>query len=277
MTNPLSETYFVESEDKTKLLMRHWDVESPKAVMALVHGLGEHSGRYDSLAPDLVAEGIAVIALDLRGHGQSEGKRGVSTEYARLHEDVDALLAEVQTHYPDRAIILYGHSLGGGLVMDYALKSSPAVKAMIASAPFIGLPKTPPAIIGIIAKAIRKISNQATMKQPLTGEKISSIPAEQSRYESDLLNHGQISFGLAVDAVEAGERVEAGAAQWFLPLLLMHARGDQLTAFEKSEAFATRAANVTFKAYDNSEHEMHHDVVRQDVVSEMLTFIKANI
>lgn len=272
-----SETYFVESVDSTKLLMRHWAVTKPKAVMALVHGLGEHSGRYESLTPDLVAADIAVIALDLRGHGQSDGKRGVSTEYARLHEDVDALLAEVQKHYPDTPTLLYGHSLGGGLVMDYVLTSAPPVKAMIASAPFIGLPKPPPAIIGMIAKTIRKISNQATMKQPLTGDKISSIPAEQTRYENDPLNHGQISFGLAVDAVEAGERIEAAAANWSLPLLLMHARGDQLTAFEKSEVFAKTATNVTFKPYDNSEHEMHHDVVRDAVVSEMLTFIHANI
>ena len=115
------------------------------------------------------------------------------------------------------------------------------------------------------------------MKQPLTGDKISSIPEEQKRYENDLLNHGQISFGLAVDAVEAGERIEASAAHWSLPLLLMHARGDQLTAFEKSETFAKTAANVSFKAYDDCEHEMHHDIVRDDVIAEMIAFINNHI
>lgn len=272
-----SETYFAQSADTTKLLIRHWPVAKPKAVMALVHGLGEHSGRYESLVPDLVADGIAVIALDLRGHGQSDGKRGVSTNYARLHEDVEALLAEVQKHYPNTPTLLYGHSLGGGLVMDYALKSAPAVKAMIASAPFIGLPKPPPAIVGMIAKAIRKLSPQATMKQPLTGDKISTIPEEQKAYENDPLNHGQISFGLAVDAVEAGERIAAGAARWSKPLLLMHAKGDQLTSFEHSEAFAAAAGQVKFCAYDNCEHEMHHDTVRDEVIAEMIAFINTHI
>ena len=273
----MSKTYTVESADGTKLLIRHWAAETPKVVMALVHGLGEHSGRYESLAPSLVDAGIAVIAVDLRGHGQSEGKRGVSASYDLLHGDVDALLSEASSHYPDVSKILYGHSLGGGLVMDYALTHDPDVNAMIASAPFIGLPKPPPAIVGMIAKAIRKLSSQATMKQPLTGDKISTLPEEQIRYENDPLNHGQISFGLAVDAVEAGQRIATGAAQWSKPLLLMHAKGDQLTSFEHSAAFAEAAQNVTFCAYENCEHEMHHDTVREEAIAEMIAFINHHI
>lgn len=272
----MSETYQIISADGTALLIRHWPAKSAKAVMALVHGLGEHSGRYESLAPDLVEADIAVIALDLRGHGQSEGKRGVCTAYQLLHEDVTALLTEARAQYPNLPLILYGHSLGGGLVMDYTLQKTPHVTAIIASAPFIGLPSPPPAIVGWIAKIMRKFFPQATLKQPLTGDKISSIPEEQAAYESDPLNHGQISFGLAVDAVEAGARIADHAKNWTKPLLLFHAKGDQLTSFEHSEAFAKEAVNVTFCAYENSEHEMHHDVVREDVLSRMISFIKSH-
>ncbi len=274
----MSDIYFVESQaDDAKLLIRHWPVSQPKAVMSLVHGLGEHSGRYESLVPSLNAEGIAVVGIDLRGHGQSDGKRGVSTDYALLHGDVKTLLDETKKLYAQTPHILYGHSLGGGLVMDYVLSTPTDMKAMIASAPFIGLPKPPPAIIGFIAEIIRKLAPQATMKQSLTGDKISSIPEEQARYESDSLNHGQISFGLAVDAVNAGKRIADKANDWSYPLLLMHAKGDQLTSFAHSETFAAKAHNVTFRAYENCEHEMHHDILRDDVVAQIISFIHAQI
>lgn len=272
-----SETFTVKnSMDDTELLIRHWACESPEAVVSLVHGLGEHSGRYESFAPDLVKANIAVVAVDLRGHGKSGGKRGVCTDYGLLHGDVESLLNEARRLHPDVPHLIYGHSLGGGLVMDYGRNAASDIKAMIASAPFIGLPKPPPAIIGMIAKIIRRINPQGTMSQPLSGEKISTLPEEQERYLSDPLNHNHMSFGLAVDAVEAGQRVADAVGEWRLPLLMLHAKGDQLTDFGASETFAKVAKNVTFKAYENSEHEMHHDTPRDDVVREMIAFVKSH-
>jgi len=113
---------------------------------------------------------------------------------------------------------------------------------------------------------MRRLNPQGTISQPLTGEKISTLPEEQARYLNDPLNHNHISFGLAVDAVDAGHRVAASASDWTLPLLLMHAKSDQLTDFTASETFAQSAKKVTFKAFENSEHEMHHDTPRDDVV-----------
>lgn len=265
------------SHDGTQLQLRHWPCDNAKAVLSLVHGLGEHSGRYESFGPDLAEAGIAVVAIDLRGHGQSQGKRGVCNDYALLHSDRETLLGETRRLYPNVPHFLYGHSLGGGLVMDYGRTPAPDIKAMIASAPFIDLPKPPPAIIGFIAKVMRRLAPKATLSQPLTGEKISTIKEEQERYLNDPLNHNHISFGLASDAVAAGQRIANGAQDWTLPILLMHARGDQLTSFKASEAFAAKAKNVTFKAYDNVEHEMHHDTVREDIVREMINYIHSKV
>ena len=269
-----SKTFKIKNPiDQTELLIRHWPCKKPVAVMSLVHGLGEHSGRYESFAPDLVKANIAVVAIDLRGHGQSGGKRGVCTDYALLQSDREALLNQSRALYPETPHIVYGHSLGGGLVMDYGREAAADIRAMIASAPFIDLPKPPPAIVGLIAKIMRRLNPQGTISQPLTGEKISTLPEEQARYLGDPLNHNHISFGLAVDAVEAGKRVAASASDWTLPLLLMHAKGDQLTDFTASETFALSAKNVTFNAFGTSEHEMHHDTPRDDVVRLMIDFI----
>lgn len=265
----------VSKRDNIKLAGRYWPAANAKAVMSLVHGLGEHSGRYESLAPDLAKAGIAVVALDLRGHGQSEGKRGVCTDYSFLHDDLEALLEKSRALYPDLPHILYGHSLGGGLVLDYGFSAADDIKAVITSAPFIGLPKPPPAIIRGIAKVMRKINPQGTMSQALTGEKISTLAEEQERYVKDPLNHSQLGFGLAVDAVEAGERIQTKASEWDRPLLLMHAKGDQLTDYDSSADFSKTAQNVTFKTFENSEHEMHHDTPRDHVLAAMVDFINA--
>lgn len=264
-------------QDNTRLSGRYWPAKNAKAVMSLVHGLGEHSGRYESLAPDLVKAGISVLAVDLRGHGKSDGKRGVCTDYNLLHDDLEALLEKSRSFYPDTPHFLYGHSLGGGLVLDYGFSAADDIKAIITSAPFIGLPKPPPAILRGVAKIMRKLNPQGTMSQPLTGEKISSLSEEQERYVNDPINHSQLGFGLAVDSVEAGERISRKAEQWKRPLLLMHARGDQLTDFSASEHFSQTGQNVTFKAFENSEHEMHHDTPREAVLSAMIDFINANI
>jgi len=192
----------------------------------------------------LVKADIAVMSIDLRGHGQSEGKRGVCTAYDLFHSDLEALLNKTRALYPDVPHILYGHSLGGGLVLDYGFSAAEDIKAIITSAPFIGLPKPPTAIIRSIAKLMRKIKPQGAMSQPLSGDKISTLPDEQAKYENDPLNHNHLGFGLAVDAVEAGERISRKAPQWDKPLLLLHAKGDQLTDFDTSEKFSQIAKNV---------------------------------
>ena len=108
-------------------------------------------------------------------------------------------------------------------------------------------------------------------------DRISTLPKEQKRYENDPLNHSRISFGLAADALQAGERIAAFAPQWDTPLLLMHAKGDQLTSYEASADFAKNAKNVRFRYYENSEHEMHHDTPQNAVTAEIIQFIKSKI
>lgn len=263
--------------DGLKLQGLYWAPSKPVAALSLVHGLGEHSGRYAELAEALGEAGIAVVALDLRGHGNSGGKRGVCTKYKYLHGDLETLLEKTRTLYPELPHFLYGHSLGGGLVLDYGRASAPDIKGIIASAPFIALPIPTPSIIGHIAKIVRRIFPKATLGQPLTGDKISTLPEEQKRYENDPLNHSRISFGLAVDAIEAGERIADFAPKWKVPLLLMHAKDDQLTSYEASAKFAEAAQNTTFRAYENSEHEMHHDTPKEAVINEIITFIKGRL
>jgi len=264
--------------DGTILRGRIWAADTPKAVMSLVHGFGEHCGRYADMAAHLNAQGISVIALDLRGHGRSDGARGYCADYDLLLGDIDALLSRTRADYPALPHSLYGHSMGGGLVLNYRLKSPSAdIGCVIASAPFIAPADRISGVQRILVKCLGKIAPKISLGNKIDGSKISRLPAQQELYLSDPLNHGALGVGLAIGMVEGGEWISENAKNWTTPLLLVHARDDQLTRFESSETFAKTAENCRFIAYENCEHEIHNDTPRADVYAEMTAFIKAQI
>lgn len=266
------------ASDGTSLRGQIWAAENPKAVMSLVHGFGEHSGRYADMAAYLNAKDISVVALDLRGHGRSDGRRGYCPDYAQLLGDVDALLAKSRALYLDMPHILYGHSMGGGVVLNHQLKSKASdLRGVIASAPFIKPAEKIGGAQKAIVKVLGKIAPKMTLGNKIDGSKISRLPEEQEAYLSDPLNHGNLGVGLAIGMVEGGEWILENAATWNRPLLLVHAREDQLTDFAASEAFAAKAQNCTFKAYEDCEHEIHNDCHRADVYKAAADFIESHI
>ena len=266
------------SSDSTILRGQVWEAETPKAVMSLVHGFGEHSGRYADMSTYLNSKDISVVTLDLRGHGKSDGRRGYCPDYSQLLGDVDALLAKSREVYPDLPHMLYGHSMGGGIVLNHQLKSGGAgISAVIASAPFIKPAETVSKPQRTIVRFLGKVAPKMTLGNKIDGSKISRIPAEQETYLSDPLNHGNLGVGLAIGMVEGGEWIMENAANWKPPLLIVHAREDQLTDFSASEAFAAKAPNCTFKAYEDCEHEIHNDCHRDNVYKAASDFIESHL
>jgi len=264
--------------DGTMLRGQIWAAENPKAVMSLVHGFGEHSGRYADMGAYLNSKDISVVTLDLRGHGRSDGKRGYCPDYSQLLGDVDALLAKSRETYPNLPQILYGHSMGGGIVLNHQLKSGGAgISAVIASAPFIKPADTISKPQRAIVKFLGKIAPKMSLGNKIDGSKISRLPAEQDAYLSDPLNHGNLGVGLAIGMVEGGEWILENAQNWNRPLLLVHAREDQLTDFSASQAFAANAQNCTFIAYEDCEHEIHNDCHRTEVYKATSDFIESHI
>jgi len=266
------------ASDGTILRGQIWAAENPKAVMSLVHGFGEHSGRYADMASYLNSKDISVVTLDLRGHGKSDGRRGYCPDYNLLLSDVDALLAKSREIYPDLPHVLYGHSMGGGIVMNHQLKSGGAgINAVIASAPFIQPADTISKPQRAIVRFLGKMAPKMSLGNKIDGSKVSRLPLEQEAYMSDPLNHGNLGVGLAIGMVEGGECILENAQNWTRPLLLVHARQDQLTDFAASEAFAAKAQNCTFKAYEDCEHEIHNDCHRADVYKTASDFIESHL
>ena len=264
--------YKTPSADGTQLAGRHWPKENPKAVMALVHGFGEHSGRYWQMAQHLNANDIAVVAIDLHGHGNTPGPRGGIKNYNDFRADLDTLLAETRRQYPATPLVLYGHSMGGGIVLDYGLRTDNPLPT-IASAPLILLTEPVPKILRFLVKVLAKIYPKGSLKTPIDSTRITNLPEEQAKHGADELRHGTMSYPLAVDIVEIGKDIAADAARWDQPLLLMHSKADQLTSFEASKNFAQAAKQIEFHGFETSQHEMHNDAPRDEIYALMTAFI----
>lgn len=267
-------TYQLISADGTKLHAQHWDAATTHATLALVHGFGEHGARYAPMAAHLTAQGVQVIAIDLRGHGRSDGKRGVVLSYDDFRADLAALLDRArQLHEGVKGpLVLFGHSMGGGIVLDHGLGPAPGVDGIIASAPLVALADPVPGPIALLAKIISKIAPRAAMKQPIDGTKISTLVEEQRKYVDDPLNHGQLGFKTALEMVATGEALTQNASRWALPLIVYHSDQDQLTDFATSRDFAA-TAQAEFRAFTDVEHEMHNDTTRPAVYALISDFI----
>lgn len=252
----------------------HWAADNPAAVMSLIHGFGEHCGRYADMAAHLNAAGISVVAVDLRGHGRTESPRGVCKNYSDMVNDASSLINEAKRLYPDLPHYLFGHSMGGGIVLHMGLNQDDNLAGYLVSAPLIRPAKPIPAPMQFILKLIRRIMPKGTAPNTIPGDQISTVPDEQAKYEADTLNHDRLGFGLAIGMIEAGEKALTQAAQWRKPLRLWHAKGDQLTDFAATESFAAKAENCDFTAFENVEHEMHNDTSREAVYALMADFMK---
>lgn len=264
--------FTTNSADGTALFGRHWPIETPKAVMALVHGFGEHCGRYNDMATYLNGQSIAVVAIDMRGHGKSGGKRGVVKSYDDFRDDLDALLSKARALYPDAPLTLYGHSMGGGIVLDHGSRGLDDLP-IIASAPLIVLADPVPGALRAFAKLMGRLLPKGAIAQPIDGTKISNLSEEQSLYLNDPLNHGKMGFRLAEAMVATGEHLQSAAKNWDRPLLLLHSKADQLTGFDGSDRFAREAKQVEFHPFEVSQHEMHNDTPRAQVYALMSDFI----
>jgi len=254
--------------------------KNPKAVIAIIHGFGEHGGRYEHMAAALKKQNIATLSVDLHGHGKTEGKRGVCYSYHILMSDVDALLGKAKTLYPDVPLFLFGHSMGGGLVLNNVLRRRPeGLAGVIASAPLIKPSDPFPGLQRLALRLIRKTMKNFTADAGLDSAGISTLQAEVDKYNNDPLVHGKMGAGLAVDVMAGGEWLLEYGNVWYetLPLLLYHAKADPLTDFAASEAFASLAPGCEFRAFENVLHEMHNDTSRNNVYAMINTFISTYI
>lgn len=268
-----------KSADGIDLYARGWEPEgAPRAVVCLVHGLGEHVARYENVATALTAEGFVLFGFDQRGHGRSGGPRGHVPSYNQMMDDIDLLLKQAASRYPGLPTFLYGHSMGGNEVLNFSLRRKPEVKGVIATGPFLRLAFQPPAAQVTLARMMNGIFPTFTQKSGLELAALSCDQKVVDAYVADPLVHDKITARLFVELFDSGEWALNRAGEFTLPLLLMHGSADRLTSANATREFARNGGkNISLHIWDGWYHEIHNEADQAEVFKVMLDWLNGRL
>ena len=264
-----------KSEDGIMLAgFREDPVCEAKAVVCLVHGLGEHAGRYQDVMGVLLGAGIAVFALDLRGHGLSEGRRGHTAPRDRVLADLDRLIRQAREAWPALPVWLYGHSLGGNIVLSHRLFGKEPVSGVVATSPWLILANPlPPAQVAFM-RILGKIAPAFTIKNGLDASGLSTVLPVAVDYRNDPLVHSYVSIQTGLDAMEMAQSILNRASEDHGPLLLLHGGADPICSVEGSRKFAEKAGTAcTFREWAGMRHELHHEAIWPEEAQVIASFI----
>lgn len=266
----------IYTNDKVSLYFRDCGPnQDAKAIVCLVHGLGEHSQRYQPMAQFLSDHSYRMLAYDLRGHGKSGGQRGYIPSYDALLDDIAIVLLETVQRYPGKPVFLYGHSLGGGLVINYALRRRPKLAGVIATGPALRLGFEPPAVKVVLGKLMNQIYPAFSQASGLDVQALARDPEVVRRYQNDPLVHDKVSARLFMGFYQAGLWAIKHADEFPLPLLLMHGSLDRLTSPQASQDFAARVGDqCTLKIWDGFYHEIHNEPEQAQVFQYLLGWME---
>ncbi len=237
----------VRTRDGIDLVLRHWPAEGPaRGTLLIVHGLGEHIGRYAPVAAHLTARGWAVSGYDQRGHGASPGKRGALCTADDLPDDLSRVIAAVRLASPMRPFVLLGHSMGGLVAAQFVAEGRGAIDALVLSSPALDAGLS-------LAQRLQLAVGHAllpdfAMSNQLDATKISHDPAVVQAYLNDPLVHDRVTARLARALVNGGKTVLARAGRWPVPTLLLWAGDDTLVSPRGSAAFAAAAPTAALRA-----------------------------
>jgi len=264
------------AEDGNPLVGLCWVPAEPRAVVCLIHGLGEHIGRYDHVARHLNGSEIAVYGIDQRGHGRNPGKKGHASCRC-LWDDVESVMKEARLRHLDLPMFLYGHSWGGNIMINYLLRrNSSEVKGAVLSSPWLQLSFEPTSWQLTLGRWISKIYPGFIQANGLLPEYLSRDASVGEAYLNDPLVHDKISAGLFTEAFSNGQYALDHAEKLSIPVLIMHGTDDSITSASASEAFSKSAAGYsTLKLWTGMRHETHNELGKEEVLDYITQWILA--
>ncbi len=266
--------------NKLSLYYQSWAPDGfPIAVLLLVHGLAEHSGRYSNLVNYFVPRGYAICTFDLRGHGKSDGIKGYVERFSYYVDDIKTFHDRVCQEHKSTKVYMVGHSMGGALALAYALKYRGELDGLIFSAPVLKAG----ASISRLAKMIAKVLSLVLPKMGVSiidASTISQDKAVVDAYINDpLVYRGKISARLGAEILRVTEKLPSRLPQITLPILIMHGGEDRLSDPESSKMLfkLVGSKDQTLKIYEKFYHEIFNEPERQQVFTDMETWLKRHV
>lgn len=267
------------ASDGDNLAVQDWplpDDRPPRGVVLLVHGLGEHAGRYDHVARRLNAWGFAVRGYDQYGHGESGGVRGALPTRTRLMDDLADLVESSRARVrPGTPLLLLGHSMGGLVAASFVAREMMRVDGLILSSPALATPLT--GLQKLLLAIVPRIAPNFTVGNGLDPQYISHDPAVVAAYKSDPLVHDRISGRLGRFIADEGAWVISRAGHWTVPTLLLYAGADRLVDPTGSRAFAAAAPRdrVAAQCFDDLYHEIFNEADAEPVFARLKDWLDA--
>ena len=267
------------AHDGNNLALMEWplpDGTRMRGTVIIVHGLGEHAGRYDHVAEHLNRWGFAVRSYDQHGHGDSAGKPGALPTDTHLLDDLADILDSTRRRMdPGLPLILLGHSLGGLVAARLVSLNLRKVDGLVLSSPALDAGMNP--VQKLLVSVLPRIAPDLRVGNGLNAQYLSHQPEVVQAYQDDPLVHDRISARLARFIAEAGPAVLASAQQWRVPTLLLYAGTDKLVNPAGSRAFASAAPQdiVTAQCFDAMYHEIFNEVDRETVFAHLKAWLDA--
>jgi alpha-beta hydrolase superfamily lysophospholipase len=265
------------SSDGFKLHIKNWLIKDAKASLLLVHGLGEHSARYEHVAQALNSSGINVYSFDLKGHGLSEGPRAFVRDISEFRLDLETIYQQIPKGVP---LFMLGHSMGGLIITDYLLESPKTnLKGVILTGPALEAGEDINAFKKVLIKILNWISpNIRTVK--LDPKSISSDKGEVKKYINDpLIFHEAGKAGMGVALLSAMAIVKPKFNSFDYPVLIMHGGADKITNITGSKRLYAKSPSEDkeIKIWDKGFHEIFNETNKSEVIAHMTSWLSARV
>lgn len=264
----------------TELFWQAWLPQEPRAAVVLIHGFGEHSGRYGNVVNTLVPEGMGVWALDHRGHGRSQGLQGHVDSFLDYVEDVHTFfrgIVERQGGVLPHFVL--GHSMGSIIAMNYVSMYSVGLSGCVLSGTGAASPVSAGKSAQAAASILSKVAPRGRIKFPLPPEFISRDPKAVAAYKADPLVHDQVSFRLAREMARALGAGVAGIQGLDLPILIQCGSADESFSGQQDLYDRLQARDKTLKIYQGLKHEVYNELEpeRKTVLSDLLGWLQEHM
>jgi acylglycerol lipase len=273
-------TFFTETMPQVQRYVHRWAPlgVDPSAALVIVHGLGDHGGRFHAMANSLASNGMAVMAIDLVGHGKSPGRRGVVDSFEHLLDEVGNSVYFGSRTWNNSPLFVFGQSMGGNLVLNWAMRrpfEAKSIAGVVAVAPMLRMARSPSRQFLRVGRWLERRLPNLRVTTPVDVRQLCNDPLGQDAYLRDRLVHKKMSLRLGLGLIEGGEWILNHPERLNKPTLLMHGCDDTITCPLATEELATKTNHrSTLRLWPNCRHDLHYELQRESVANYLLTWMK---